>query len=145
MSALLAAFSQRGAAGLFEHIASARDTSVTAIAKKTSAQTWFLAAVLAASCTAVSYIVFIDAPQRQAALAGPPSRQRLEDIPFDGAQAYEYLKEICDLGPRISGTPGMTRQQELLRRHFEKLGAKVTLQPFRRDIRSMVRPSRWPT
>jgi hypothetical protein len=106
-------------------------TKNAAVAKKTSVQTWFLAAVVTASCAAVGYAVFVDAPQRRAALAGPPSRQRLEDIPFDGAQAYEYLKEICDLGPRVSGTPGMTRQREMLKQHFEKLGAKVTMQPFR--------------
>ncbi len=31
----------------------------------------------------------------------------------------------------VSGSPGMIRQQEVLREHFEKLGAKVTMQTFR--------------
>lgn len=59
------------------------------------------------------------------------SRLRLEDIPFDGQQAYSYLKRICAIGPRRSGTPGMESQQKLLIDHFTKLGAKVRLQRFR--------------
>jgi hypothetical protein len=50
--------------------------------------------------------------------------------PLDGARAYRYLQEICALGPRPSGSPGMKQQQELVRRHFEQLGGKVTLQKF---------------
>jgi glutaminyl-peptide cyclotransferase len=50
--------------------------------------------------------------------------------PLDGARAYRYLQEICALGPRPSGSPGMQRQQELVTRHFEQLGGKVTLQKF---------------
>jgi len=64
------------------------------------------------------------------------SALRLEEIPFDGARAYEYLKQICALGPRPSGSPGMKAQQELLTEHFTRLGARVRLQRFRaRDPR----------
>ena len=42
----------------------------------------------------------------------------------------KYLQSICDLGPRISGSPAMKRQQELIKKHFEDLGAKVTFQTF---------------
>ena len=55
----------------------------------------------------------------------------MQDIPFDGEQAYDYLKQICDLGPRPSGSAAMTRQRTLLQTHFEKLGAKVTVQSLR--------------
>lgn len=54
----------------------------------------------------------------------------LAEIPFDGAQAYEYLKEICALGPRPSGSPGMAAQQKMLTEFFEKLGGRVRLQEF---------------
>jgi glutaminyl-peptide cyclotransferase len=50
--------------------------------------------------------------------------------PFDGDRAIAYLSSVCDLGSRMSGSEGMTRQQELLQKHFEKHGAKVTLQKF---------------
>jgi len=59
------------------------------------------------------------------------SSLRLEQIPFDGAKAYQYLKEICKIGRRPSGSPGMEAQQKLLSEHFRKLGAKVQLQRFR--------------
>lgn len=50
--------------------------------------------------------------------------------PLDATRAYRYLEQICDLGPRPSGSAGMQRQQELLRRHFEALGGDVQLQRF---------------
>jgi glutaminyl-peptide cyclotransferase len=56
---------------------------------------------------------------------------KLEDIPFDGAQAYKYLKDLCAIGPRPSGSEGMKAQQKLLIEHFQKLGAQVGLQRFR--------------
>lgn len=54
----------------------------------------------------------------------------LARIPFDGAASYEVLKQICELGPRITGSRAMEKQQELLTRHFEALGAKVVRQEF---------------
>lgn len=71
---------------------------------------------------------------RNDGLAGQPRANQsraLANIPFDGAQAYEYLKQICALGPRPSASPGMISQQKLLAEHFEKLGGKVTLDRFR--------------
>jgi hypothetical protein len=55
----------------------------------------------------------------------PPST-----VPFDGKQAMGYLDAICKIGPRISGTDGMTKQQQLVQKHFEALGAKVEFQRF---------------
>ncbi len=50
--------------------------------------------------------------------------------PFDAKRCMGYLKDLCQIGPRISGTDGMKKQQELLVKHFEKLGGKVELQKF---------------
>ncbi|MGQ9762085.1 MAG: M28 family peptidase [Thermogutta sp.] len=58
------------------------------------------------------------------------SRITLDEIPVDGRRAYEYLETICKIGPRPSGSPGMTAQQELLAEHFQRLGAEVSLQRF---------------
>ena len=58
------------------------------------------------------------------------SRLRLEDIPFNGQRAYEYLKQLTAIGPRRSGSEGMTKQQKLIIEHFQKLGATVELQQF---------------
>jgi hypothetical protein len=56
--------------------------------------------------------------------AAPNARE----IPFNGQRAYEHLKQICEIGPRPSGSAGMKKQQELLVDHFQKLGGRVTLQ-----------------
>ena len=50
--------------------------------------------------------------------------------PIDGQRAYKYLNEICAIGTRVSGSPGMQRQQEMLKKHFESLGGEVSLQRF---------------
>jgi glutaminyl-peptide cyclotransferase len=51
-------------------------------------------------------------------------------IPFDAKRAMGYLEAVCKIGPRISGTEGMQKQQALLKDHFEKHGARVELQRF---------------
>lgn len=50
--------------------------------------------------------------------------------PLQAQRAMGYLKEVCNIGPRVSATPGMLQQQDLIKTHFEKLGAKVSLQEF---------------
>ena len=64
-----------------------------------------------------------------AASAGKTQTQ--EKVVFDGERAYQYLKSLCDLGPRPAGSPGMEQQQKLLEKHFSTLGARVYLQKFR--------------
>ncbi len=51
-------------------------------------------------------------------------------VPVDGARAYKYLKQLCDLGPRPAGSAANTRQRELVSKHFTANGAKVEEQPF---------------
>jgi hypothetical protein len=53
-----------------------------------------------------------------------------KEVPFDGEKAMGHLKAICDLGPRISGSEAMAKQQDLITKHFEALGAKVARQEF---------------
>ncbi|MCE9531110.1 MAG: M28 family peptidase [Planctomycetes bacterium] len=64
---------------------------------------------------------------RFAADRAPPE---VKAIPFDGKRAMQYLKDLCAIGPRISGSEGMTKQQTILIKHFEKHGAKVVQQKF---------------
>lgn len=61
------------------------------------------------------------------------SRRRaltLEQIPFDGEAALQWIDRVCALGPRVSGTEGMKKQQEMLVAHFKELGGQVELQEF---------------
>jgi glutaminyl-peptide cyclotransferase len=62
-------------------------------------------------------------PQAAAAVVPPVN-------PLDGPRAFGYLEEICALGSRMSGSPGMKKQQELLEAHFKGLGGKVSYQNF---------------
>jgi len=50
--------------------------------------------------------------------------------PFDAARALKHLADICAIGTRVSGSPGMEKQQKLLEKHFTDQGAKVTWQKF---------------
>ena len=53
-----------------------------------------------------------------------------EPSQVQGERAFRYLKSVCEIGPRISGQPGMVKQQGALKKHFEDLGAKVAFQHF---------------
>jgi hypothetical protein len=78
----------------------------------------------------------------------PPRDEFAEDrtpnapppLTFDGARALGYLEALCKIGARISGTDGMKQQQELLKKHFEAKGAKVSLQRFTARQRSQKQP-----
>ena len=95
-----------------------------------SGQTVFLLAVVVGSCLAVVYVVFFQGRGGSPAAQPAVSKFRLEEIPFNGTRAYEYLKQLCALGSRSSGTPGMAAQQKILVEHFQKLGGQVELQRF---------------
>jgi len=100
-------------------------------------RTLLLTAVAAAGGLAVvGWAMFSDrGPNGEAAAAGP--QLKLQEIPFNGARAYEYLKRLCAIGPRPSGSPGMAKQQKMLAGHFKELGGQVEFQRFRvRDPRN---------
>lgn len=49
---------------------------------------------------------------------------------FDEKNAYKYLVDLCKLGPRLTASKPMERQQQILEAHFKKLGFEVELQRF---------------
>ncbi len=51
-------------------------------------------------------------------------------VPFDAKRAMGYLETLCKIGPRMSGTEGMKKQQEMMEKHFTDLGGKVAYQRF---------------
>lgn len=55
---------------------------------------------------------------------------RVAPLEIDGKRFQKYLEQVCAIGPRISGTAGMRRQQTLLIEHFEKAGLQVRKQTF---------------
>ncbi|MEO0528984.1 MAG: M28 family peptidase [Planctomycetota bacterium] len=50
--------------------------------------------------------------------------------PLDAGRAMGYLRAICEIGPRISGTEGMRLQQKLVQDHFEPLADELEFQRF---------------
>ncbi len=50
--------------------------------------------------------------------------------PLDAERSFKYLTEICDIGARPSGSPGMEKQQKLITDYFSKFQCEVKLQPF---------------
>lgn len=49
---------------------------------------------------------------------------------FDGDAAFEFLKQIVEIGPRVSASEGMQKQIEFLERHFHSLNAQIYKQNF---------------
>jgi hypothetical protein len=84
----------------------------------------FLGVGLAALVLAVAVVV----PRMHSAL--PTAAAEEAEPPIDAQRSFGYLKALCDLGPRPSGSTGMERQQRLIAEHFTELGAKVRFQSF---------------
>jgi len=95
-----------------------------------TAQRIFLAGVAGVGIVVFGYLAIVAGRNGDNQADAAPRQWRLQDIPFDGAQAYEYLKQLCAIGPRPSGSPGMAAQRQLIVEHFRKLGAQVDLQEF---------------
>lgn len=62
-------------------------------------------------------------------LAAPPVKGDMHG-PLDAERCFKYLNQVCDIGTRFSGSPGMEKQQKLITDHFSKFGCQVQLQPF---------------
>jgi hypothetical protein len=91
----------------------------------------FLGSALVLAIAVVGYLVLFHTDGRAGSRPGPRRGLALEDIPFDGQRAFRVLEQLCAIGPRPSGSPGMARQQEMLTQHFQSLGGTVTRQTFR--------------
>jgi len=61
-----------------------------------------------------------------------PEESKVAEVGADFNQefAFNHLKAICDIGPRMSTSQGMASQQAMLKKHFEALGAQVGFQNF---------------
>lgn len=97
-----------------------------------SGQTWFLIAAVVVGMGLAGWAVFGSGDDSNGAPPGSSYRSQLtlEQIPFDGREAYEWIERLCELGPRMSGSEGMHRQQQLLADHFQRLGGRVDYQEF---------------
>ena len=70
-------------------------------------------------------------------MAEEPAVPVAADASFSGARAMAHLEAIVAIGPRVSGSEGMRKQQEMVVDHFRAAGATVTPQRFQiRDRKS---------
>lgn len=88
---------------------------------------WFMAGVLA-----MIGIVVVFSQIKRFDRGPDPEGPTVGAIPaqYDGSRAFRYLNQLCDYGPRPSGSPAMKRQQEELSKFFQSQGASVTMQTF---------------
>jgi len=63
--------------------------------------------------------------------SGPPAASLTIPPPYRADRAEAYLRQICDFGPRPSGSAAMLQQQEFLENYFTKAGAEVEMQAFK--------------
>ena len=75
-------------------------------------------------------------PKKTDFATGTDAKDDVKPAKFDGDRAMKYLKQLCDIGPRISGSDAMKKQQELIEKHFKDLGATITRQEFKAKQRS---------
>ena len=53
----------------------------------------------------------------------PPSMQQISHTPvFDGADAYSYLVDQCDFGPRPPGSENLSLCRTMIAETFESFG-----------------------
>jgi hypothetical protein len=62
--------------------------------------------------------------------------EAVEPTAFDAKRAMDYLEALCKIGPRISGSEGMKKQQEMLEKHFKEHGGRIEWQRFTATQRS---------
>ena len=71
-------------------------------------------------------------PSAEAAVTAQADGQAAQEpTQFDAQRAFEHLKSICEIGPRVSASKWMKKQRDYLKEHFEELGGKFYTQPFR--------------
>src|SRR3954447_2123082 len=49
---------------------------------------------------------------------------------FNGARAFEDLRQLVAIGPRVAGTPGAQAARDYIRKELQAIGVAVEEQPF---------------
>ena len=105
------------------------DSKTNSERKKPNGRALLLGTSVVATMAIAVYFLFVQDTNGQR-LSRKRKSLTLQQIPFDGNAALEWVKRVCDIGPRVSGTPGMKKQQEMLVAHFRQLGGQVEMQEF---------------
>ena len=89
-----------------------------------------LASFVSAMAVIAAVAFFATSPFVPSCSGAEPPARTANGPAFNARRAFGYLEKICRIGPRPSGSRGMTEQQTLLTEHFGRLGAQVSFQPF---------------
>lgn len=98
-----------------------------------------LGLVLLAAAGAGGAYLMLQKPAPKPAASSPGDAARTTPaaiVPFDGQRAMHYIKDICALGPRVSGTPAHAKMVDMIEKHMVAQGMKVTRQTFEGKQRS---------
>jgi glutaminyl-peptide cyclotransferase len=72
-----------------------------------------------------------EAPTKKSGDAFASDREgAVKPAEFDAKRAFGYLEALCKIGPRISGSEGMKKQQQMLENHFKEQGGNIEWQRF---------------
>ncbi len=82
-----------------------------------------LPVLILAAVSGGSFLYWLRSEEANAAMQATPA-------PIEGERAYQYLKQLCEIGPRVAGSEANTRQRKLVADHFRKQGGIVREQPF---------------
>ncbi len=85
-------------------------------------RTSFRVGLLAVGCVVAGFFVWNSFANSQPKAAMPGQ--------LDAGRCFKYMNQICEIGGRWSGSPGMEKQQKLITDHFSKFKCQVQLQPF---------------
>ena len=110
---------------------SQRRQESTVAAKGPKYQSMLLALSLLVGIGAVVWVLLFRGGESRPFESPPAAPARMAQNPINGQRAYQFLTQICNLGPRISGSRGMQQQQQLLAAHFQELGAVVEAQRWK--------------
>jgi hypothetical protein len=58
------------------------------------------------------------------------STESAGDGAFDGQRAFEHIRQLVAIGPRVAGTPGAAAARAYIRKQLEPLGIRVEEQSF---------------
>lgn len=65
-----------------------------------------------------------------ACLATETAEAQNVNVKWDSRRAFGYLQKICEIGPRVSGSDGMVKQQAMIIDHFRQFGCEIRAQTF---------------
>ncbi|QEG39976.1 M28 family peptidase [Roseimaritima ulvae] len=108
----------------------AADADPSAPAGGTRFRWWWALGIIAIAGLGAALLAMQSRRRVGPAVDGAPAAVANVPAAYDSRRAFGYLEKACAIGPRVSGTEGMLKQQQWLKDFFQQQGATVELQEF---------------